>query len=211
MRRLVALLLVSMLSLSVSAASSGENQSPSPEELEEAGMLQPWHTGVVIDGSHLEVQPFDARNDFEMYVWVENNSNVSSIEWITQVCINTGVCFAPETNEMELDELAEGVNMDNPRYHFNIDIDDTASYINWKFVLHHENGSQTDVPSEGFGWKVWSNCWWDNGTWGGSSTHCQEEAESLDFRPSWIWYAMMVLPVVAVAIAMVALKEARRD
>jgi hypothetical protein len=208
MRRLVAVLLVSMLSLSVSGAGeSGRNSGLGWEETEEVG-ISLYHTGMKSDGriDPYHSYPLDARESFEMMVWVENETNITSVEWVTQVCINTGVCFAPEIHEMaKVDD-----NGNYSEYRYEIDIDNTASYINWKYFLHYQNDSQRDIPAEGFGWKVWSNCWWDNGTWGGSSTHCQEEAESLDFRPSWIWYAMMVLPVVAVAIAMAALM-ARRD
>ena len=70
-----------------------------------------------------------------------------------------------------------------------------------RFVLHHEDGSSIDVPEQGFGWKHWSNCWWDNGTWGGTETHCQEDEGGL---PGF------AAPAAAAAIAMAALM-ARRD
>ena len=128
-----------------------------------------------------------------MYVNVNPGSNVTSIQWITQICINTGVCYPPEMNDM--------VPVDNDSYTATVDVDETASYINWKFVLHSEDGSDSTVPDSGFGWKVWSDCWWDNGTWGGSSTDCQEEDEGL---PGF------AAPAAAAAIAMAALM-ARRD
>tara|TARA_B100000700_G_scaffold246057_1_gene274811 strand:+ start:1279 stop:1905 length:627 start_codon:yes stop_codon:yes gene_type:complete len=208
MRRLVALLLVSILSLSVSGAGeSGRNSGLEWEETEEVG-ISLYHTGMNWRGSTTPYHsdPLDARESFEMMVWVENERNITSVEWVTQVCINTGVCFAPEIHEMA--KVDDDGNYSEYRYE--IDIDNTASYINWKYFLHYQNDSQRDIPAEGFGWKVWSNCWWDNGTWGGSSTHCQEEVESFNLNFSY-WYAMMVLPVVAVVISMVALKEARRD
>ena len=65
----------------------------------------------------------------------------------------------------------------------------------------HDDGSSIDVPEQGFGWKHWSNCWWDNGTWGGTETHCQEEEGGL---PGF------AAPAAAAAIAMAALM-ARRD
>ena len=68
---------------------------------------------------------------------------------------------------------------DGTTYTSQVDVDDSASYINWKFVLHHEDGSQSDVPEQGFGWKIWSDCWWDNGTWGGPNSDCQEGPASL--------------------------------
>ena len=195
MRRLVALFLVSMLSLSVSAAGvSGENLSLSPEELEGAGIENVFYENEINTDREYYLEIFDDPTPRTgVIVFVEEDSNVTSIEWITQVCINTGVCFAPEVNEMAV--------RDDGSFYFGVSVDETASYINWKFVLHHENGSEATVPETGFGWKVWSNCWWDNGTWGGSSTDCQEEDEGL---PGF------AAPAAAAAIAMAALM-ARRD
>ena len=95
---------------------------------------------------------------------------------------------------------------DDGSFYFGVSVDETASYINWKFVLHHEDGSESTVPDTGFGWKVWSNCWSDNGTWGGSSTHCQEEAQEgrAGLLPGF------AAPAAAAAIGMAALM-ARRD
>ena len=201
MRRLVAVLLVSLLALSVSAAGqSGENQWMEEDELEGTGIgwvlfYNPW-----IPKEEIE---FDSRSDFSVAVLVDEDSNITSIEWITQVCINTGVCFPPETNEMIFYEDSNNSNPGFEEYDSLVDVDDDASYINWRFVLHHENGSESIVPEQGFGWKVWSNCWWDNGTWGGSSTHCQEEDDG-GFLPGF------AAPAAAAGLAMAALM-ARRD
>ena len=194
MRRLVALFLASMLSLSVSAAGqSGVNQSLSSEELEASGISSLEYPDVILTEEDPAFSYGDSMSNFVIGIVLENDSNVTSADVITQVCINTGVCFAPETKEMESDGM----------YFVSLfDVVEDASYINWKFVLHHENGSSTDVPEVGFGWKVWSNCWWDNGTWGGPSTHCQEGEESS--LPGF------AAPAAAAAIVMAALM-ARRD
>ena len=181
MRRLVAVLLVSMLSLSVSAAGqSGVNDSTS---LEGTGIAAAQYDDMAYGGE-----------DYSMTISLEEDSNISSVIWISQICINTGVCFAPESNEM--------TSSDGITYESQVDVDRTATYINWKFILTHEDGSTSDVPEEGFGWKIWSDCWWDNGTWGGPSTDCQEEEESR--LPGFAG------PAAAAAIAMAALM-ARRD
>ena len=150
-----------------------------------------------LEGTGLTATQYDdmayGGTDYSMSVSLDEGSDVTSIEWITQICINTGVCFTPETNEMSSD--------DGTTYTSQVDVDDSASYINWKFVLHHEDGSQSDVPEQGFGWKVWSDCWWDNGTWGGPNSDCQEEESRL---PGFAG------PAAAAAIAMAALM-ARRD
>jgi hypothetical protein len=180
MRRLVAVLLVSILAVSFSAvAESGVNES------------------TVFDGTGIASSQYadviHENGQFDMSLTLDDGTNVTSMQWITQICINSGVCYPPETNDLGSE--------DGMIYSATVNVNDTATYINWKFVLHSEDGSEFTVPETGFGWKVWSDCWWDNGTWGGSSTDCQEEDEGL---PGF------AAPIAAAAIAMAALM-ARRD
>jgi hypothetical protein len=183
MRQLLVLLTVAMLALSVSAAGeSGVNESTSTEGTQIAYIN---HASLVQEGGV-----------FDMYVTVNSGSNVTSVQWITQICINTGVCYPPEINDMEA--------VDNDTYTATVDIDHTASYINWKYILHSEDDSQASVPESGFGWKVWSDCWYDNETWGGPSTDCQGVEGVGSLLPGF------VAPAAAAAIGMAALM-ARRD
>jgi hypothetical protein len=180
MRRLVAVLLVSMLAVSFSAAGeSGVNESPI---LDDTGISSSQYADVIHE-----------NGQFDMSLTLDEGTNVTSIQWITQICINSGVCYPPETNDMGSE--------DGLTYSATVNVNDTAAYINWKFVLQSEDGFESTVPDTGFGWKVWSDCWWDNGSWGGPSTDCQEEDEGL---PGF------VAPIAAAAIAMAALM-ARRD
>jgi len=183
MRQLLVLLTVAMLALSVSAAGeSGVNESTSTEGTQIAYIN---HASLVQEGGV-----------FDMYVTVNSGSNVTSIQWITQICINSGVCYPPEINDMEA--------VDNDTYTATVDIDHTASYINWKYILHSEDDSQASVPESGFGWKVWSDCWYDNETWGGPSTDCQGVEGVGSLLPGF------AAPAAAAAIGMAALM-ARRD
>jgi len=183
MRQLLVLLTVAMLALSVSAAGeSGVNESTSTEGTQIAYIN---HASLVQEGGV-----------FDMYVTVNSGSNVTSIQWITQICINSGVCYPPEINDMEA--------VDNDTYTATVDIDYTASYINWKYILHSEDDSQASVPESGFGWKVWSECWYDNETWGGPSTDCQGVEGVGSLLPGF------AAPAAAAAIGMAALM-ARRD
>ena len=180
MRRVVAVLLVSILALSFSAAGeSGVNESTA---FDDTGIASSQYADVIHE-----------NGQFDMSLTLEEGTNVTSMQWITQICINSGVCYPPETNDMNSE--------DGLTYSATVDVNDTATYINWKFVMHSEDGSEASVPDTGFGWKVWSDCWWDNMTWGGSSTDCQEEDEGL---PGF------ATPIAAAAIAMAALM-ARRD
>ena len=180
MRRVVAVLLVSILALSLSVTGeSGVNEST---VFDDTGIASSQYADVIHE-----------NGQFDMSLTLEEGTNVTSMQWITQICINSGVCYPPETNDMG----SEGGLI----YSATVDVNDTATYINWKFVMHSEDGSEASVPDTGFGWKVWSDCWWDNMTWGGSSTDCQEEDERL---PGF------ATPIAAVAIAMAALMS-RRD
>ncbi len=180
MRRVVAVLLVSILALSFSAAGeSGVNEST---VFDDTGIASSQYADVIHE-----------NGQFDMSLTLEEGTNITSMQWITQICINSGVCYPPETNDMGSE--------DGLTYSATVDVNDTATYINWKFVMHSEDGSEASVPDTGFGWKVWSDCWWDNMTWGGSSTDCQGEDEGL---PGF------ATPIAAAAIAMAALM-ARRD
>ena len=180
MRRVVAVLLVWMLAVSFSAAAeSGVNESSS---LDGTGIASSQYADFIHE-----------NGQFDMSLTLNEGTNVTSMQWITQICINSGVCYPPETNDM--------VSEDGMTYSATVNVNDTATYINWKFVLHSEDGSDSTVPDTGFGWKVWSDCWWDNGSWGGSSTDCQEEEDRL---PGFAF------PIAAAAIVMAALM-ARRD
>ena len=68
---------------------------------------------------------------------------------------------------------------DDGSFHSHLDTEPGYSYVNWKFIIELENGSESHIPDVGFGWRVWSDCWFDNGTWGGSETYCQEEDSAL--------------------------------
>jgi hypothetical protein len=52
--------------------------------------------------------------------------------------------------------------------------------LNWRIDQVDNNDSVTRVPETGFGWKIWSDCWYDGEEWGGNDTSCMtEDDESL--------------------------------
>ena len=163
MRRMWALLLVCLVSLPVSAFQGGENES------------------ISLDGTGIETLYYDEvmrtsngtsdYADFSISLKLEDDSNVSNIRWITQVCINSGICPPPQESQMD--------RGDDGSFDSHLDTKPGYSYINWKFIIESENGSESHIPDVGFGWRVWSDCWFDNGTWGGSETYCQEGDSAL--------------------------------
>ncbi len=182
MRRLRALLVVCLVSLPVSASQGGMNESISLE-------------GTGIEALQYEevMRTNNGSSDYDVIILMDDDSNISNISWITQVCINSGVCHPPQESHMERGDNGEFVG--------NLDTEPGYSYVNWKFIVEMENGSESHIPDVGFGWRVWSDCWFDNGTWGGSETYCQEDDDSL----SGFTVSMVVASTVMAALM------ARRD
>ena len=93
MRRMWALLLVCLVSLPVSASQGGENES------------------ISLDGTGIETLYYDEvirtsngtsdYSDFSVIMMMEDDSNISNIRWITQVCINSGICHPPQESQMD--------------------------------------------------------------------------------------------------------------
>ena len=106
--------------------------------------------------------------DIELEIRIDEN--VSSIQWVTQVCVNSGVCYPPVYIDM-IDQ--------NGTWSADVEIEADASYINWRFDIEHTNNSTSErVPPLGWGWKIWSTCWFDGSSWGGNDFSA--EAESLE-------------------------------
>ena len=155
MRRGVAMILASILVSSfIASAEGGVNEGTSLE-------------GTDLK-SHSYQNEVSAGVPFEVTVTVKEESadNVTSVSWITQECVNSGICYPPETREMTSNAEGEWSGAIVP--------EETVSYLNWRIEVSWEDGNTTSFPESGFGWKVWSDCWYDNGTWGGKSTSCQE-------------------------------------
>ena len=75
--------MVAMLALSVSGASQGGvNDSTSTEG---TGIASLSYADMVRENT-----------EFEISVMLDEGNNISKIEWITQVCINTGICWPPQ-------------------------------------------------------------------------------------------------------------------
>ena len=163
MRGLWALLLACLVSLPVSASQGGVNESIS---LEGTGIETLYYDEVM-----RTKKGTSDYTDFSVIMMMEDDSNISNIRWITQVCINSGICHPPLENQM--------YRGDDDSFGSHLDTEPGYSYINWKFIIEMENGSESHLPDVGFGWRVWSDCWLDNGTWGGPETHCQDKNSSL--------------------------------
>jgi hypothetical protein len=169
-------MLVSMVSPAV-ASQGGVNEESSVE-------------GTEIEGVFFPIQS-SAGEPFEVTVNLKDEAagNGTAVSWITQVCINSGVCYPPENHAMS--EFSDG------EWRGTIVPGDTVTYVNWKIEIQWEDGNTTSVPETGFGWKVWSDCWYDNGSWGGASTDCQNDGGS--FIPGF------ASPIAMASLSMAAL------
>ena len=157
--RTVFLSLVFLVSIASPAVASqgGVNEEAS---IEDTGVESVSHPDFASAGEIFEVS---------VRLNEESASNVTSVTWVTQVCVNSGICYPPETHSMtDEDDAWDG----------SIVPEETVTYVNWKIEIEWEDGNTTSIPENGFGWRVWSDCWYDNGTWGGATTECQSDDSS---------------------------------
>jgi hypothetical protein len=125
---------------------------------------------TALDGTSLvSVETADtaaANQEFAITVELDTaaSSNGTQVGWTTQICINSGVCYAPETVTLSPDS-------DGRLWTGSIAMDDESSYVNWRIELEWPDGNTSSVPETGFGWKVWSTCWYDvdSEQWGGEA------------------------------------------
>ena len=132
-----------------------------------------------------------ANYEYEIIVLLNqtSNENATEVVWITQICINSGVCYPPKSNILVQSEEDNYIVWKG-----RILIDDDASYVNWKLEFLWENSTETSFPEQGFGWKVWSTCWYDaeTDTWGGLDFPCEEENKIPGFAINTAIFSVMI-------------------
>ena len=152
----ISLVIVLLLLQNVLGSEGGINENMS---LEETGISSMEYQNIVIES---EIYNISITLDDDT---AENNT---SMIWVTQICINSGVCYPPQNNDM--------ITSDNGKlWESSLIIIDDASYLNWRIEMNWGDGEKTNLPENGFGWKVWSNCWFDGKEWGGSEDSCNSE------------------------------------
>jgi hypothetical protein len=91
--------------------------------------------------------------------------NGTQVKMLTQICVNSGVCYSPTPLEM----LS---NSDNSTWIGVVIPDEDHTYVNYRLQLFYEDGAVEErFPAEGWA-KLWSDCHLYEGEWGGS---CEEE------------------------------------
>ena len=156
MRMLIVSGVVLIFLSSVSGGSGGINEEMS---LEGTGLISMNYNDFVLSSESFEI---------ELELDSETSDNGTQVTWVTQICINTGVCYPPENNR-------DWVTNDESKLVGSVNVDDDASYINWRIKMNWSDGDEENFPENGFGWKVWSNCWFDGEEWGGIDESCNSE------------------------------------
>ena len=159
MQRLLAFTLVCLLATAVIASpnyKSGENEEAKIEGTDITGLEYP-ETSHSLDIFPIVIALSEAAA-----------ANGTTVTWVTQICVNSGVCYAPEV----IDLISED---DGDTWVGEVMVNDTATYINWRIDLKFPEGDTERVPEEGWGWKVWSDCWFDGEIWGGENQECVDE------------------------------------
>ncbi|MCP2506986.1 MAG: hypothetical protein NLN64_01650 [Candidatus Thalassarchaeaceae archaeon] len=156
MHKVMSLAIVLILLQNVLGSEGGTNENMS---LEGTGISSMEYQNIVIES---EIYKISITLDDDT---AKNNT---SMIWVTQICINSGVCYPPQNNDM--------TTSDNGKvWESSLIIIEDASYLNWRIEMNWSDGEETNVPENGFGWKVWSNCWFDGKEWGGSEDSCNSE------------------------------------
>ena len=181
--KLIAVAIVMILAFNVTASEQGGFNEETPVEGTDITSIDYHHQASAgeLFGINVELTE-NAQN------------NTTNINWVTQICINSGICYPPETNPLEYRE--------NGMWNGSITPGDHVTYVNWRIDLIDSNENVTKVPENGFGWKVWSDCWYDGSDWGGNDSSCQEDND--DNVPGFI------APLTLAAIGTAGLM-ARRD
>jgi hypothetical protein len=144
------LLSIALLNTASAAAEGGVNIEP---VVEDTIFSEITHTETTTD-----------LEDWEITMTLNNDaaSNNTTFELVTQICNNEGVCFAPTTAELSSDDALTFTSA--------VTTIEDHSYVNWrvKATYADDNDSTEMFPSSGF-YKTWSDCWFNDGEWGGDN------------------------------------------
>jgi len=125
-------------------------------------------------------------------------NNNTSFSLITQICNNEGVCLAPEEATLVTD--------DNRTFTASVTTIEDHTYVNWrvKATYANDNDSTEMFPSSGF-YKTWSDCWLNDGEWGGDG--CPESAILVDGDSDGLPALGIMATFAAIALAAVTRNE----
>ncbi|NCF97717.1 MAG: hypothetical protein GWP21_07385 [Euryarchaeota archaeon] len=115
--------------------------------------------------------------DWEITMTLNDASynNNTTFTLTTQICNNDGVCLPPEEATL--------LTGDDRTFTSAVTTIEDHTYVNWRVkATYTEDNDTTEMfPASGF-YKTWSDCWLNDGEWGGDG--CPEDAsEESDEMP----------------------------
>ncbi|DAC09266.1 MAG: hypothetical protein CBD01_006865 [Euryarchaeota archaeon TMED141] len=119
--------------------------------------------------------------------------NGTTLLLTTQICTNDGVCDPPVTQEATVSD-------DGGSHTITVTPPEDHTYVNWRAKVTYSDGEDEFYPL-GDWYKTWSNCYYDDGAWGGegaTADGCVEEEESPG--PGFV-LSLVALTVAAAAVA----------
>ena len=162
----IILSIVMSLALLNSASAAGEGGVNIDPVIEDTIFSEITYTETTTDLEDWEISV--TLNDYAL------NNNTTFI-LLTQICVNDGYCLPPE--EVELN-TADSKTFTGKR----TTIDD-HTYVNWKVEANYTDDNSTEFfPSSGY-YKVWSDCWFDDGKWAGEVC-LENDSEDDSFLPA---------------------------
>ena len=148
----MALFIICSLPITSPVSASGDEGGVNVDPVVEQTIFQAInHTDVTTD-----------LGNWEITVTLNNDAfnNNTTLDLITQICNNDGICWPPE--------YAVITSEDNRTFTSSVTTIENHAYVNWKFEATYsdDNGITEMFPSSGF-YKTWSDCWINDGEWGG--------------------------------------------
>ena len=149
----VILIAITLIGTASAAGEGGVNVEP---VVEDTIFIEIDHTETTTD-----------LEDWEITLTLSDDaiSNNTTFELTTQMCNNDGVCLPPT--------VAETFSNDGKTFTSAVTTVEDHSYVNWriKATYSDDNNTTETFPSKGF-YKTWSDCWFNDGEWGGDG--CKE-------------------------------------
>ncbi|MDP6899517.1 MAG: hypothetical protein QGF94_01625 [Candidatus Thalassarchaeaceae archaeon] len=163
------------------AANAGDNRTINVDGTPMDSIDAP---SVSVDGVNFVVQ---------VTLNAEASSNGTTVQWTTQMCLNSGVCNQPEVLNM----TGEDSNWTGTVTPVN-----DHSYVNYDIILNYNDGNNEKFPEGGFtqGGKVWSDCWVSGDESGGEN--CPDDSGGGLPAP-----ALMTTVIVGLSAALLAKRD----
>ena len=156
---------IALLNIVTAAGEGGVNVEPN---VDETIFTEITHTETTTD-----------LEDWEITLTLSDDAinNNTTFELTTQICNNDGVCFPPT--------IANVTTGDGKIFTSSVTTMEDHSYVNWrvKATYADDNNTTEMFPNKGF-FKTWSDCWYNDGEWGGDNCPSEKSSDNESFLPT---------------------------